>query len=229
MNSASFCIQCHDLSKHYEEGKLKVEVLKKLHFEVKTGEKIAILGASGSGKSTLLQIMGGLDKPSEGWIQVADQKINELSDVKLSALRNHYLGFIYQFHHLLPEFNALENVCMPLLIRGQQGYDVIKEKARQMLERVGLSHRLLHRVSELSGGEKQRVAIARALVTEPHCVLADEPTGNLDEKTAEKITDLMIELNQSLKTSFVIVTHNQNLAQRMDRVLFLEEGRLRSL
>ncbi|HLD17333.1 MAG TPA: ATP-binding cassette domain-containing protein, partial [Coxiellaceae bacterium] len=185
-----------------------------------------ILGASGAGKSTLLQIIGGLDKPTQGEVWWGDQPIVQLSDAALSLRRNYALGFIYQFHHLLPEFNALENVAMPLLIRKLSIAEAM-DRAKVMLEEVGLGHRLTHRPSELSGGERQRVAIARALVTKPHCVLADEPTGNLDPETAQTIAQLMLRLNQHHRISFVIVTHNQTLAQQMDRVLVLEKSQLR--
>lgn len=209
--------------KTFHDGKLHVEVLKRLSLQVQTGEMLAIIGASGSGKSTLLHLLGGLDRPSEGVIRIAGKDLSLLSENKLGALRNHYLGFVYQFHHLLPEYNAVENVAMPLLIRGVKPKKAI-QLADKLLEQVSLLARRDHRVGELSGGERQRVAIARALVTEPHCVLADEPTGNLDQVSAEHVFELMRELNQSMKTSFVVVTHNEQLASRLDRVLILRDG-----
>lgn len=219
-------IQCIDLSKNYLEANAKVDVLKNLNLTVNSGETLAILGASGSGKSTLLHLMGGLDKPSNGTILVSGVDINTLSERQKSQWRNRNLGFVYQFHHLLPEFDAVENVCMPLLI-GNEPTKNAREKAKDLLARVGLHHRFKHRVAELSGGERQRVALARALVTNPSCVLADEPTGNLDHKTAKQIMELILKLNETLKTSLVIVTHDLSLAELMQRTLFLEEGILK--
>lgn len=219
-------IECRDLSKSYHDGALHVDVFKELSLKVNDGELVAIIGVSGAGKSTLLQLLGGLDKPTSGTVLVAGEDINKLTEKLKGKLRNQYLGFVYQFHHLLPEFNALENVCMPLLIRGVSNKKAI-EKATEFIERVGLQERLTHRIGELSGGERQRIAIARALVTEPKCVLADEPTGNLDHKTATQVYELMLRLNEQLNTSFVIVTHNEELAGRMDRVLELSEGALK--
>jgi lipoprotein-releasing system ATP-binding protein len=216
-------LECRHLCKTYTDGKLKVEVLTDVNLQVLPGEMIAIVGASGSGKSTLLHLLGGLDTPSSGEVIVAGENLAQLSENAKSHLRNCNLGFVYQFHHLLPEFNALENVCMPLLIRGLKSAETIN-RAREMIDLVGLTARAEHRVGELSGGERQRIAIARALVTKPLCVLADEPTGNLDQTSAEHIYALMQQLNQSLKTSFVIVTHNLQFAAQMHRQLVLQKG-----
>lgn len=219
-------IQCTHLSKRYFEAGTPVDVLNSLNLTVQGGETLAIVGASGSGKSTLLHLMGGLDKPSSGTVSVSGVDINTLSERQKSRWRNQNLGFVYQFHHLLPEFDAVENVCMPLLIRKESTSHAI-EKAKQLLDQVGLSHRYQHRVGELSGGERQRVALARALVTDPSCVLADEPTGNLDNKTAKQMVELILKLNQALKISLVIVTHDLSLAGLMHRTLLLEEGVLK--
>lgn len=216
-------VQCETLSKSFTDGKLNVDVLRGVDLSVQNGEMLAIIGSSGSGKSTLLHLLGGLDKPSSGSVIVNDTKVHELSARKCGDFRNKYLGFIYQFHHLLTEFNALENVCMPLLIRGTN-QDEAKSKSLEMLKAVGLEHRVAHRIGELSGGERQRVAIARALVTDPLCVFADEPTGNLDNKTAEHVFDIMLELQSKLNTTFIVVTHDMHLAERMDRQLTLENG-----
>jgi lipoprotein-releasing system ATP-binding protein len=228
MNSAMSkdkIIQCQNVSKHFKEGSLSVDVLHSVNLDVSRGEKIAILGSSGSGKSTLLHILGGLDLPSEGKVIINDQDIAELSDKKRGTMRNKSLGFIYQFHHLLPEFTALENVAMPLLI-ANLSVDDAREKATTMLTKVGLEHRLDHKPGQLSGGERQRAAVARALVTHPQAILADEPTGNLDQVTAAKIFSLMQELNQELGTAFIVVTHDLDLAEKMDTIYQLVDGHL---
>ncbi len=216
-------IRCQGLYKSFNEGGLHIDVLKNISLTVSEGEMLAIIGSSGSGKSTLLHLLGGLDTPTKGTVSIAHHKIFTMSEKEKGQLRNQYLGFIYQFHHLLPEFTALENVMMPLLIRGLKPKKVM-EKANVMIEKVGLSHRYRHRVGELSGGERQRIAIARALVTEPRCVLADEPTGNLDHGTAQQIFELMSHLNKLMNTSFIVVTHNDLLAAHLDRTLLLRNG-----
>lgn len=213
------------LAKKFTEGKLDAEVLCGINLEVKTGELIAIVGPSGSGKSTLLHLLGGLDSPTAGHVEIDGINIHKLSEKAKGELRNKYLGFIYQFHHLLPEFSALENVAIPLLIGGSSIKDA-ESRAREVLVKVGLARRERHRIGELSGGERQRVAIARALVTNPKCVLADEPTGNLDHKTAMQIYDMIVELNHEFKTAFVIVTHDLTIAHKMQRMLVLEDGQL---
>ncbi len=216
-------LETKNLSKHFSEGELRVDVLKGIDFSINKNESVAIIGASGSGKSTLLHLLGGLDVADTGEIVINGEDIGKLNDEQRGEMRNKHLGFIYQFHHLLPEFSALENVAMPLLIRRSNEKEVF-DKANDLLEKVGLAQRVQHRPGELSGGERQRAAIARALVTEPACILADEPTGNLDEKTADQVFELILELNQSLGTSLIMVTHNLELSKRVDRVVELKEG-----
>ena len=216
-------LETKNLSKHFSEGELRVDVLKGINFSVNKNESVAIIGASGSGKSTLLHLLGGLDVPDQGETLINGKNINVLNDEQRGEMRNKHLGFIYQFHHLLPEFSALENVAMPLLIRRSNEKEAL-DKAKDLLEKVGLGKRVEHRPGEMSGGERQRAAIARALVTEPACILADEPTGNLDEKTADQVFELILELNQSLGTSLIMVTHNLDLSRRVNRVVELKEG-----
>lgn len=223
--SKDVVLACQNVSRTYEDGKLKVDVIHDLDLQVQVGESVSIVGASGSGKSTLLHILGGLDQPTTGEVSLMGENLNRLSQKHVGQLRNQYLGFVYQFHHLLPEFSALENVMMPLLI-GKLSKADAEQRARDMLKKVGLQERVLHRPAELSGGERQRAAIARALVTRPKCLLADEPTGNLDRKNAKLILDLMLDLQQELGTALVVVTHDEELAARFGRMLTMREGQL---
>ena len=218
-------IQCSQLTKRFSDGGLETDVLNDINLSINKGDKLAIVGSSGSGKSTLLHLLGGLDEPSHGKVEIHGQDINALSVKDLSKLRNQSLGFVYQFHHLLPEFTAVENVAIPLVIGGITP-KYAQQQAEELLFKVGLGHRLGHKPSELSGGERQRAALARALITQPDCLLADEPTGNLDHRTAQAIFDLILELNESLGTALVIVTHDTELASRMDKTFTLLDGRL---
>jgi len=218
---------CRGVIRRFREGGAELEVLSGVDLDVTAAERVAIIGASGSGKTTLLQILGGLDDPTEGEVLVDGQAMHGGNELSKAELRNRYIGFVYQFHHLLPEFTAAENVAMPLLIRRVPKPDAL-DQAAQLLARVGLGERLTHKPGELSGGERQRAAVARALITRPQLVLADEPTGNLDAGNGEHVLKLMLELNAELETSLVIVTHDHNIAERMDRILVLENGRLRA-
>lgn len=218
-------LQCENLVRSFDDGTISAEVLNGVDLSVSRGEQIAIVGASGSGKSTLLHCLGGLDSPTSGNIRLFDQDLTRLSDNRRGVLRNKHMGFIYQFHHLLPEFSAQENVAFPLIIRGEEA-DKAMQNSADMLAQVNLQHRLQHKPSELSGGERQRAAIARALVNQPDIVLADEPTGNLDTHTASQVYELMLSINRARGTSYIIVTHDERLAARMDRVFHLNEGRL---
>ncbi|MCC8361718.1 lipoprotein-releasing ABC transporter ATP-binding protein LolD [Lysobacter sp. A6] len=221
-------LRADGLAKTYAEGSLRTHVFHDLHLSVAEGETVAILGASGAGKSTLLHLLGGLDVPTAGEVWVAGKQMSTLSDAERGRLRNGALGFVYQFHHLLPEFTALENVMLPVLLNGTHIPDA-RKRAKDLLESVGLGHRLEHKPGELSGGERQRAAVARALVNKPACVLGDEPTGNLDEKTAAHVFAQMLDLNHAQRTSLVLVTHDRKLARKLDRVLELHEGKLREV
>jgi len=218
-------LEASGVARSFRQGPIDLQVLEGVNLAVKAGERIAIIGASGSGKTTLLQILGGLDRPTAGTVRIAGSDIHALAEKPRGELRNRTLGFVYQFHHLLPEFSALENVAMPLLVR-REPKQVAEQRARAVLERVGLAQRLVHRPHELSGGERQRAAVARALVTNPRIVLADEPTGNLDGGNAEAVFALMLELNREFGTSLIVVTHDRRLAARMDRTLEIERGNL---
>ena len=220
-------LKCQGVVRQFSEGGSLLEVLSGVDLEVQAAERVAIIGVSGSGKTTLLQIMGGLDDPTSGEVLVDGQSMHGSNELSKGDLRNRYIGFVYQFHHLLPEFTAEENVAMPLMIR-REPKSAALESARALLGRVGLGERLLHKPGELSGGERQRAAVARALITRPQLLLADEPTGNLDAGNGEHVLGLMLELNQELQSSLVIVTHDHSIAERMDRVLVLEDGRLRA-
>jgi len=220
-------LECRNVVREFSEGASTLQVLRGVNLAVQPAERVAIIGASGSGKTTLLQIMGGLDEPSEGGVLVNGAAMHGTTETAKGELRNRYIGFIYQFHHLLPEFTAEENVAMPLLIR-RESKPAAFDAARTLLGRVGLGERLTHKPGELSGGERQRAAVARALITRPQLVLADEPTGNLDSGNGEHVLGLMLELNQELQTSLVIVTHDHSIAARMDRILVLEDGVLKN-
>lgn len=222
-------LACQGLAKNYLDGSAKIEVLKQMDLQVQVGEIIAIVGTSGSGKSTFLHLLGGLDYPSAGSVMINGKNIYALRESEKCHIRNRYLGFVYQFHHLLPEFSALENVSMPLLMRKNEEPLIISQKAEHLLEQVGLKHRIHHRLGQLSGGERQRVAIARALIGDPLCVLADEPTGNLDPANAEKVLQLFFDLQQARKTSVVMVTHDPSIANQAQRIYKIENGMLQLL
>jgi lipoprotein-releasing system ATP-binding protein len=226
LNSDQPILFCENLQKHYQDADRIIPVLTNVNFSVKPTESVAIIGRSGSGKTTLLNLLGGLESPTQGKVILDNTNLAHLSDRKRGYLRNRVLGLIFQFHHLLPEFTALENVCMPLLIRGMAAKEA-RDRGLAVLDKVGLSQREKHKPAALSGGERQRVAIARALVTQPKCILADEPTGNLDTASADNVYDLMMQLTKEFGTSFVVVTHDLSLAKRMNRIMVLEEGILK--
>ena len=218
-------LSCHGLVRHFREQRRVLEVLRGVELEIAAGERLAVVGASGSGKTTLLQLLGGLDTPTRGWVELNGRNFSAMRPAERGSRRNRHIGFVYQFHHLLPEFSAVENVAMPLLIRRSGTSDALAN-ARELLEQVGLGERLSHRPAKLSGGERQRVAVARALITRPSVVLADEPTGNLDPESGEQVFELLLELNRDTGTALVVVTHDFKRARRMDRVLALRDGRL---
>lgn len=221
---SNLVLEAKNISKSFTDGKTTVEVIKNLSLQVKKGEFVSIVGSSGSGKSTLLHVLGGLDCPTEGQVFLNGKRFDNLGEAERGYLRNQHLGFVYQFHHLLPEFTALENVAMPLMLRAGTTYKQSKEQAEYLLNRVGLSHRMTHKPGELSGGERQRVALARALVAKPELMLADEPTGNLDRKTAVKIFELLSELRDEFNMAMLIVTHDEQLAQTADSILHMQDG-----
>ncbi len=223
MSKAKVIVECQGLERRFSDGEIEVEVLRGVDLVIREGESLAIVGSSGSGKSTLMHLLGGLDTPSAGDVRLLGQQLSQLSEAERGRLRNRSLGFVYQFHHLLAEFSALENVAMPLLIRGCSVAEA-EQRAAEILKRVGLEQRVRHKPSELSGGERQRAAIARALVTEPACILADEPSGNLDRKNAQQVCDLLLQLNAELGTALVIVTHDESMASNMGRQLHIEDG-----
>ncbi|MCO8107998.1 lipoprotein-releasing ABC transporter ATP-binding protein LolD [Acinetobacter indicus] len=222
MNKA--VLEAKQVTKHFTDGKTTVDVLRGLDLKIEQGQFVSIVGASGSGKSTLLHVLGGLDRPSQGEVYLNGQRFDNLGEAERGYLRNQYLGFVYQFHHLLPEFSALENVAMPLMLRKESNFKEVKQQAEYLLDRVGLSHRLTHKPGELSGGERQRVALARAIVTKPAVMLADEPTGNLDRKTAIKIFELLRELRREFNMAMLIVTHDEELAKSADTILHMQDG-----
>lgn len=224
MNKPNLILEAKDVHRRFTEGQHHVDVLKGVNLSIEQGEFVAIIGASGSGKSTLLHLLGGLDRPTQGEIWLMGQRFDHLNETKRGKLRNQHLGFVYQFHHLLGEFSALENVCLPMMIRPDVKFADVQKQAEQLLNRVGLQHRLQHKPSELSGGERQRVALARALITQPNLVLADEPTGNLDRSTAQNVFGLFNELRREQNMSLLIVTHDESLAKEADRVLQMRDG-----